>query len=320
MKRKKGYTLLELVMALGIIGIVMIPLASSLLTSVTSNKMAETKQESKQISQEIIEKLRNLGDVKEMTMNIGAESDQIEIKEESPLDKTKFSISGNVGDIELSGSISKQTDAGEINEQSDEYAKKQVDILFYIDNNSIRYSYDASIKKTIDEHILDAEKPSSATVQELNGDKLLELIFDKDNDLKVKNDIADGTYKDIKEVAVYVKEARPDDKLISLHLEKSNSLDYISGSINSSNTPKIYFIQNKFSDVDVATGSNPGGNGKLQDSFEKNKTIKGDIDITHNIRYFSKSQRKNKGLYTIKLNLKKDNVREETVSEFVVKN
>ena len=150
MKRKKGYTLLELVMALGIIGIVMIPLASSLLTSVTSNKMAETKQESKQISQEIIEKLRNLGDVKEMTMNVGAKSDQIEIKEESPLDKTKFSISGNIGDIELSGSISKQTNAGEINEQSDEYAKKQVDILFYIDNNSIRYSYDASIKKTID--------------------------------------------------------------------------------------------------------------------------------------------------------------------------
>lgn len=319
MKRKKGYTLLELVMALGIIGIVMVPLASSLLTSVTSNKMAEKKQESKQISQEIIEKLRNLGDVKEMTLNVGANSDQVEIKEESPLDKTKFSISGNVGDIELSGSISKM-DVGEIKEQSDEYAKKQVDILFYIDNNSIRYSYDASIKKTIDKHISDAEDLSLSTVQELNGDKLLELIFDKDNDLKVKNDKADGTYKDIKEVAVYVKEARADDKLVSLHLEKSNALDYIPGSINASNIPKIYFIQNKFSNVDVATGSNPGSDGKLQDSFEKNKTIKGDIEITHNIRYFSESQRKNKGLYTIKLNLKKDNVREETVSEFVVKN
>lgn len=55
---KKGMTILEIVIALAIIGIMLIPLANGMLTSVRANKKAEDTQVGKLMGQQAVEKLK----------------------------------------------------------------------------------------------------------------------------------------------------------------------------------------------------------------------------------------------------------------------
>ncbi|MGL4454009.1 MAG: type II secretion system protein [Sarcina sp.] len=57
-KVKKGMTILEIVIGLAIIGIMLLPLANGLLTSVRANKKAEDTQAGKLLGQQVVEKLK----------------------------------------------------------------------------------------------------------------------------------------------------------------------------------------------------------------------------------------------------------------------
>ena len=150
MRVKKGFTLIEIVVSLAIIGIMMIPLANSLIMSVKANKMGEIVQESKNISQEIVEGVRSLGDVKETTLKVGSNNEAVQIKVDVGEDG-KYTVDGIVDDIMLKGTIKKTDKGGTIEYESDKYLEKKVGLVFYIYSktnsdrdieNNIIYSYE----------------------------------------------------------------------------------------------------------------------------------------------------------------------------------
>lgn len=330
MKVKKGYTLLEIVVALAILTIMILPLANSLVSSVKANKMAETKQESKLISQEIIEKLRTIGDVKEMTgansLKLGSNGDLVSINKDS-IDNTKFSVSGIVQDIEVRGTISRKSTEGEIIDTSDEYAQKEINLLFVVENlpngdSNIAYYYDATGPKTIDEHL-----STSTKVPLLNKNAINVLFEEKNSNVRctIANKGANGIGVDTIlpsiintsgnpiSVAVYVKDNRDGTvgkELISLNLDSLKQ-----GGKEPGVTIEAYFLNNKF--VQPNTTVVPV-EGEFKDSFIETKKIGKSVNVTDNITYIEKSNRSNKGLYTIDITTKKGNVVENTKSEFVV--
>lgn len=160
-QKKKGFTLLEIVIALAVIGIMMIPLGSALFTSVRTNKMGEIKQESKLISQEIIEKIRSFGDIKDsMSFNVGKEQgDLINITKDTSNNKV-YNVKGSVTDSEgatmVEGTIIEQ---GELKEDfgSKKYLDKKFGLFIYVQNHkeNNKISIYKSSGKTIDEYLKD---------------------------------------------------------------------------------------------------------------------------------------------------------------------
>ncbi|MGL4761758.1 MAG: prepilin-type N-terminal cleavage/methylation domain-containing protein [Sarcina sp.] len=83
-KVKKGMTLLEIVVALAIIAIMIIPLMNSLLTAVRANKKGEEVQDAKLLGQQVIENLRVQDIIKEGTIaQVGFNSELGSIEQES---------------------------------------------------------------------------------------------------------------------------------------------------------------------------------------------------------------------------------------------
>lgn len=286
-QKKKGFTLLEIVVALAVIGIMMIPLGGALLTSVKANKMGEIKQEAKLISQEIIEKLRSIGKVENGPMSVGGMSNNINLQEVIT-NNEEFRIVGNINGINIKNS-SKIEKTHKLIVESDTNSKKIVDLFIYIDNGEIKYSDSA---KTIEEHINDTN--GLVSVRDKN---LLNLTIEKDNSAKFNG----NTVNISNSIAIFVTEKRTKG-LISLNL------------INKSTKMIDVFIYgNKF---DEETDSD-----KTTDSFDKDRVIKGDFKIRDNLKYSKKNEEK--GLYQITLDLEKTipnggTVTEQTISEFMI--
>ncbi|QAA31166.1 type IV pilus modification PilV family protein [Clostridium manihotivorum] len=57
--KKKGFSLIEIIVSLAIVAIIMIPLSNVILTSVKTNKGGEDKQQAAYVAQQVLEGLRN---------------------------------------------------------------------------------------------------------------------------------------------------------------------------------------------------------------------------------------------------------------------
>lgn len=324
MKVKKGYTLLEIVIALAILAIMILPLGNSLVTSVKANKMAEIKQESKLISQEIIENLRTKGNVEAGTLKVGNNDEIVTVNK---INNKEFKVTGNVNEVKVSGTISKNFSDREIVDTSDEYANKKLNLLFVVENSSsgkgdIAYYYDAITPKSIDKHL-----ESSSKNPLVNKNRIHVLFEEKDSNVKatIANKYENGAGNDINllsvnnpdgkpiSVGVYVKDSRDgssDKKLITLNLDSLKE-----GTKDPGETIEAYFFNNKFVPPNEAPSI---VDGEFKDSFTKSKKIGTKVNVTDNITYIEKTERKNKGLYTIELKMEKKDVVEKTKSEFIV--
>ncbi|MGL5615353.1 MAG: type II secretion system protein [Sarcina sp.] len=321
-QKKKAFTLLEIVVALGIVAIMIMTLGGALVTSVKANKMGEIKQESKLISQEIIEKLRSIGDVKDTVLNVGNnQGDTVEIlgNPAGGFD-VKGTLTDSSGTTMVKGTIKQQS---KVEEQygSSQYLDKEFDLFIYVQgtkgNNKISYFTESNIlsgEKMIIDNYLDRSK-IVGIVEGFTDSKELNLEIIKDG-VKDKVIVKNGTDKKvlmtavskIKNIAIYVEEQRTLDKTVDLHL-------------NSGNGEKIqlYIFNNKFHALDYTIGD------PITDSFKDDRYINGEFSIYDNITYYPENERLNKGLYTIELEFNKkvpngSTVTEKTRSEFMVDN
>lgn len=328
-QKKKGFTLLEIVVALAVIGIMMIPLGGALLTSVKTNKMGEIKQESKLVSQEIIEKIRSFGDIKDsMTFNVGKEQgDSISITKDSSNNKL-YNVIGSLTDSEgatmVEGIITEQGDLKE-DFGSKKYINEEFDIFVLVKNNEIvvmsdsDFSIGASEIRNIDKYMKEYEKNNSIgkkdTINNLKLDIKVKgnkevVVFNKLNDMDNEDSkIIPTVTADIKKIGIYVEEKRSDSNLVNLYLNNQTS-DKI----------QLYFFNNKFHDI-----SHDEIKDLRIDSFEGDRYINGEFEIVDNIIYYKENERLNKGLYTIALEFRKKipngtTVTEKTQSEFMVDN
>lgn len=328
-QKKKGFTLLEIVVALAVIGIMMIPLGGALLTSVKTNKMGEVKQESKLVSQEIIEKIRSFGDIKDsMTFNVGKEQgDSISITKDSSNNKL-YNVTGSLTDSEgttiVEGTITEQGDLKE-DFGSKKYINEEFDIFVLVKNNEIvvmsdsDFSIGASEIRNIDKYMKEYEKNNSIgkkdTINNLKLDIKVKgnkevVVFNKLNDTDNEDSKTISTVtSDIKKIGIYVEEKRSDSNSVDLYLNNQTS-DKI----------QLYFFNNKLHDI-----SHDETNDPRTDSFKRDRYINGEFEIFDNITYYKETERLNKGLYTITLEFRKKipngtTVTEKTQSEFMVDN
>lgn len=328
-QKKKGFTLLEIVVALAVIGIMIVPLGGALLTSVKTNKMGEIKQESKLISQEIIEKIRSFGDIKDsMTFNVGKEQgDSISITKNSSNNKL-YNVTGSLTDSEgatmVKGKITKE---GEIEENygSLKYINEEFDVFVLVKNSEIIVMSDSDFSigsneiRNIDKYMKEYEDNQSIGRKDTNNNLKLDIkakgnkevvVFNKLNDTDNEDSkIIYTATSDIKKIGIYVEEERANGNLVDLHLNNQTS-DKI----------QLYFFNNKLHDI-----SHDETNDPRTDSFKRDRYINGEFEIFDNITYYKETERLNKGLYTITLEFRKKipngtTVTEKTQSEFMVDN
>ena len=355
MRVKKGFTLIEIVVSLAIIGIMMIPLANSLIMSVKANKMGEIAQESKNISQEIVESLRSLGNVEAGTITAGSGDDTVEIVPMTDsvggIIEGKYNIRGTIDDIEvMSGStIEKTIKGGTIEYESDRYLEKEVGLVLYVYEDKIAYSYtnEAQGKKIID-HIKKIDRfieipPSTSsedikdnTVGDLNdGNKIKFNFVDRCADVTHNN--CNMEFDDIKEghklcfnmlntdVAIVVKDVRKKGGVTAKTIVEDEKVKggliglEIKNERTSADSPNLYFLNNRFEEA-RADKDTTGENLTIGDSFDEDKFIGDKIKVTDNIKFIPINDVNNKGLYTITLKTNRNDIKEKTVSEFIVSN
>lgn len=118
MKRvKKGMTLLEVVIALGIIGIMLLPLANGMLTSVRANKKAENTQTAKLLGQQVIEKLK-IQDRIENNASINFHTQALEITNSGTDRVYNLNSTGEINGFEINGTIKESTTVMEVNDSN----------------------------------------------------------------------------------------------------------------------------------------------------------------------------------------------------------
>ncbi|GKX64843.1 type IV pilus modification PilV family protein [Inconstantimicrobium mannanitabidum] len=66
-EKKKGFTLIELIISIALIGILLVPVSSMVLTTVRTNKRAEVKQKATLVGQKVLEQLRAVNIAKQGT-------------------------------------------------------------------------------------------------------------------------------------------------------------------------------------------------------------------------------------------------------------
>ncbi|MGL4741571.1 MAG: type IV pilus modification PilV family protein [Sarcina sp.] len=118
MKRvKKGMTLLEVVIALGIIGIMLLPLANGMLTSVRANKKAENTQIAKLLGQQVIEKLK-IQDRIENNASINFHSEALKITNSGTDKVYNLNSTGEINGFEINGTVKESTTVTEVNDSN----------------------------------------------------------------------------------------------------------------------------------------------------------------------------------------------------------
>lgn len=291
-KKKKGSTLLEIVIALAIIGIMMLPLANSLLTSVKANKMGEETQEAKLLGQQVVEGLKGEEAIKPGNINISGY--EFEVTESIPGDKSKLNIKSvnDINDYEVVGTL-------ELNNITQINGDKHLDVsdsknklggLIVIKNNKLEIiqGIDAatSIESLLNTSGLTKYNMETIPDEEVTVSMVGEDIIIKDQHSEMYTINNNNDYV----LGVYVKESTG---MKNLTIENLNTVK-----------ENVYI----FRDSQLS---------KEEGTLEGKLTYKGEIYRASNIIY---DEEKNiKALYSLDLNIKKDNETiESTNAQFYV--
>ena len=296
-KIKKGVTLLEVVIALAIIAIMVMPLMSSLLTSVSTNKKSEDIQEAKLISQKVVERLRVEDEIKDGKILLGDMELAFEKKLNS-VGKNYFLVKSNeVKGFSLEGKIFEE-DVQEMNNNTatETYKNQTLGMLVVVDSDGVYYSNNTYKDKSIEE-IIGEEKNNLTNFKKLekNG---AEINIQFKNATSTDN----GNKFDI-----YINDSKKVDETeegVGIYIIEKNNFQF--NFLNESNkTQNIYVFKN--SNLSKEDGALEG-QVKEVGSFNKFTNIIFD------------SNNKSKGLYTFKFDVKRKNeVIESIESQFYLK-
>ncbi|MGL4656659.1 MAG: type II secretion system protein [Sarcina sp.] len=283
MRKKRGATLLELVIALAIISIMMVPIMNSVLQSVRVNKKSEDLKKAKLLGQQVVENLRNQ-DVIESGQILRLSNNELAISSRDI--KGEFNVESitEVDGFQVDGII--KTEEVIV---SDQYYNVQVGGFLVIDGNNIYYKEAIEGYNTFsDFYVYSVGKTGFRS--KITGDVTLEI---ENENLILKQ----GNSPIFRVNLGYVKNYLA----IVIHSES----DYKLTVDNKGNKTNIYGFRSNQVDVD---------NGFVEEKIEY---IGNPVKRVENILYDHKYR--TKGLYSINLEVRKEfEVLEELEYQFNV--
>lgn len=168
MKKKKGATLLELVIALAIISIMMVPITNSVLQSVRINKKAEDLKRAKLMGQQVVENLRNQ-DVIESGQILKVSNNELEISSRDIAGEFNVESVAEVDGFRVDGIIKTESII-----VSDQYYDVMVGGFLVIDGNNIYYKEATNDYKTFSDFYVQSVGTAKMSAP-INGDVTLEI-------------------------------------------------------------------------------------------------------------------------------------------------
>ncbi|WP_297520662.1 type II secretion system protein [uncultured Clostridium sp.] len=312
-KVKKGMTILEVIVAMGIIGIMLIPLANGLLTSVKINKKGEETQEAKLMGQQAIETLKIQNTINGNTDIPFYSNEKLSIQGGTIIPGTtdiEYGIKsvGDVNGYELNGKI-KEENVISINEDSYENSgiEKQIGLYINIDRNEdgkIILSFVENPTGTKDIKALMSECNSAAKTV-INSSVLNLDINISENNINLIVDGEVGFVQPVSKlngvVLIYISDVISINEGTGASIIKKPTID-----IDIMNTTGIIKEVQILRDIKVS-----------KENYDEGLNIKfgEDINRYQNIIYDSTNSKK--GLYTVNLDIsKKGEVVESTTSQF----
>lgn len=250
-RKKKGITLIETIIATAIFAMIMIPISTVIVTAVKNNKEGENKQQALNYGQKLMEEIKALDD--ETFLNLSTPSKNpigdITITE----DGDSYKINGNGEGYGINGTI---TPLDQYKFHSDETAYKAMpkDLVITLDNNKISMKEkDSEIKeKIIEENKLifqvkedniEITDKSKNTIFNISGNnKALALVFSKTS----KGEYELNIINEKKDFALYIAKERNSESKYNLTVEK-DPFDLYEGIIQDSmikdSAGKVYDIK-----------------------------------------------------------------------------
>lgn len=310
-KIKKGATLLEVVIALAIISIMMIPLANGLLASVRFNKSAESIQTAKLLSQQLVEKLKIQNKI-EQNSTIKFHDTNIELLNKINTGKNIIPMksSDDINGFNLSGEIIEESNIVSINKVyndkiSNNEINDEIEIFIYLDideNEKVKgYINRTSGTNNKIEHCFLKENEINGKAIKANdsNEMLIDLRISNKNEVAIKingnNFLGIDTATALKDgaIAIYVNDARDNSKI---NINVNNEL---------ANKKEIQVFRNYKLDKETFDKA----------LTMKKENLKGPINLIKNIIHDRDNG--SEGLYTTKIDVLKDGeVIEKTESQF----
>lgn len=288
-KKKKGMTLLEVVIALAIIAIMLLPLASSLLTAVQANKKGDDLQKAKLLAQEIIEKLKIEnkieGDFERDFHNTKLLFQETTRSTPDAQGKIDLSISmqsdDEVNGMEILGEI-KGSKLATINDT--DYINSQEEHklggLLIIKKNEIEYIKPTTVKE--DFKSLVAKQNTGTKINVLDS-STISINFNKENS---NNELIVKVDKGIERKFELL------DGILGVYVQEDNNMNFEFENLRNDTQQNIYvFRDNTLS--------------KEQGELKDRVTYKGMINVVNNIIYDKNNRLE--GIYDVKIDVKKDN-------------
>ncbi|MGL4741573.1 MAG: type II secretion system protein [Sarcina sp.] len=285
-KVKKGMTLLEIVVSLGIIGILLLPMMSSLLTAVKANIKSERIQEAKLLGQQIVESLKIKDDIKKESIDFrGTSMEILDLVEVDITDSSKSYYPIKVDDIKgysVDGKIYTK-DVLRVNqdENSKGYITEDLGALLVVDSNKVYYTDMSKSGKNIETIVSTntgfIEKPMG-TYKELN------IVFEE-----FKNAVTNEKQYKILLDNILINNVSKDATTLGIYIIGKN--DFKFNFNNKSNKgEKIYVFRDSSLSKDEGT-------------LNGNMSIEGNINLYSNIIFDSNNA--HKGLYSVELDMKR---------------
>lgn len=134
-KSKKGFTLLEVIIAFALISIFLIPISNLILNSVKINKLTENKQQAKAVLQDTVENLKSIENISPCILTNGVALSDATSEE----GKSTYSLSGDINGFSIEGTITEKSQV-----TSNKSKEINIDRAIYFNGNSISVSSGAS--------------------------------------------------------------------------------------------------------------------------------------------------------------------------------
>ena len=273
MRKKKGATLLEVVIAMAIISIMMVPILNSVLQSVEFNKKGEELREAKLIGQQVVEQLRNQDVIKEGQI-LKLNNKELAISSEGNSNKYNVDSLSEINGFNVDGVITRKSEVA-----LGQHYDVEVGGFLIINKNDIYFKEATSDYKTF----------SDFYANKNNKTDLSRKISTIDSDIEIE--IKDGklTLKKGGAVESFGNLVATKNKIALIIHDKS---DYKISINNSGEETKLYGYRSNLVNVDEGFVDE-----KIMYTGSKLKRIE---NILYDHSY------KTKGLYSVNLDIKKN--------------
>ncbi len=224
-RKRKGITLIETIIATAIFAMIMIPISTVIVTAVKNNKEGENKQQGLNYGQKLMEQIKALDD--ETFLNLSTPSKNpigdITVTE----DGANYKINGNGEGYEINGTIT-PLDQYKFDKGDTAYKAMPKDLVITIDDNKISMKEkDSEIKEKImegnkltfhvkEDNIEIIDKDKNILFHISGNNKALALVFSKTSKVEYELNIINEK----KDFALYIAKERNSESKYNLTVEK----------------------------------------------------------------------------------------------------